>query len=173
MARRSRIPQYGTVEINGIQYYKTYVEDAEGKRIAIYGKTRNELYDKELEIQELISTNTYQRKTPTVAEYCEKWLLMQSVHVRSTTLNCQRHFKMSIFAEMGCRFLQGSIQVLYSLIHHITCRFEARQALIYQLASGLTGENGKYNYSKAVHLYPPFFDIFCSPKNYKTASALT
>ena len=63
--------------------------------------------------------------------------------------------------------------MLYSLIHHITCRFEARQALIYQLASGLTGENGKYNYSKAVHLYPPFFDIFCSPKNYKTASALT
>ncbi len=89
------------------------------------------------------------------------------------TLPCQRHFKMSIFAEMGCRFLQGSIQVLYSLIHHITCRFEARQALIYQLASGLMGENGKYNYSKAVHLYPPFFDIFCSPKNYKTASALT
>ena len=38
MARRSRIPQYGTVEINGIQYYKTYVEDAEGKRIAIYGQ---------------------------------------------------------------------------------------------------------------------------------------
>ena len=87
MARRSRIPQYGTVEINGIQYYKTYVEGAEGKRIAIYGKTRNELYDKELEVQELISINAYQRKTPTVAEYCEKWLLMQSVHVRSTTLN--------------------------------------------------------------------------------------
>ena len=63
--------------------------------------------------------------------------------------------------------------MLYSLIHHITCRFEARQALIYQLASGLTGENGKYNYSKAVHLYPPFFDIFCSAKNYKIALALT
>ena len=80
---------------------------------------------------------------------------------------------MSFFAEMECRFLRGSIQVLYSLIHHITCRLEARQALIYQLVSGLTGENGKYNYSRAVHLYPPFFDIFCSPKNYKTASALT
>ena len=86
---------------------------------------------------------------------------------------CQRHFKMSIFAEMGCRFLQGSIQVLYSLIHHITCWLEARQALIYQLVLGLTGKTGKYNYSKAVHLYPPFFDIFCSAKNYKTASALT
>ena len=87
--------------------------------------------------------------------------------------SCQRHFKMSFFAEKGCRFLRGSIQVLYSLIHHITCRLEARQALIYQLVSGLTGESGKYNYTKAVHRYPPFFDIFCSPKNYKTASALT
>ena len=77
---------------------------------------------------------------------------------------CQRHFKMSIFAEMECRFLLGSIQVLYSLIHHITCRFEARQALIYQLVLGLTGENGKYNYSRAVHVYPPFFDIPCSAK---------
>ena len=80
---------------------------------------------------------------------------------------------MSIFAETECRFLLGSIQVLYSLIHHITCRLEVRQALIYQLVLGLTGENGKYNYSKAVHLYPPLFDIFCSAKNYKTAPALT
>ena len=88
-------------------------------------------------------------------------------------LPCQRHFKMSFFAEKRCRFLRGSIQVLYSLIHHITCRLEASQALIYQLVSGFTGEIGKYNYSKAVHRYPTFFDIFCSPKNYKTASALT
>ena len=29
---------------------------------------------------------TFRRKSPTVAEYCEKWLLMQSVHVRATTL---------------------------------------------------------------------------------------
>ena len=80
---------------------------------------------------------------------------------------------MSIFAETECRFLLGSIQVLYSLIHHITCRLEARQALIYQLVLGLTGENGKYNYSRAVHFYPPFFDIPCSAKNYKIAPALT
>jgi N12 class adenine-specific DNA methylase len=63
--------------------------------------------------------------------------------------------------------------VLYSLNHYPTCRFEVRQALIYQLVSGLTDENGKYNYAKAVHHYPPFFDISCSAKNYKIASALT
>lgn len=86
MAKRRRIPQYGSVNINGFLYYKTYVEDAEGKRVAIYAKTREELYDKELEAQEQISNDTFRRKTPTVAEYCEKWLLMQSVHVRTTTL---------------------------------------------------------------------------------------
>ena len=37
----------------------------------------------------------------------------------------------------------------------------------------LTGENDMYNYSKAVHVYPPFFDITCSAKNYKIAPALT
>ena len=81
--------------------------------------------------------------------------------------------KMSIFAETKCNFSPVSTQVYTALIHHITCRLEARQALIYQLVLGLTGENGKYNYSRAVHLYPPFFDISCSAKNYKIAPALT
>ena len=92
MAKRSRIPQYGTVEINGLQYYKTYVLDSEGKRIAV----------KELEVQELLSNNAYIRKTPTVAEYCEKWLLMQSVHVRSTTLSdYTSKVKRHIISEIG------------------------------------------------------------------------
>ena len=80
---------------------------------------------------------------------------------------------MSIFAEIECHFSAVSIAVYTALIHHFTCRLEACQALIYQLVSGLTGENGKYNYSIAVHVYPPFFDIPCSAKNYKIASALT
>ena len=80
---------------------------------------------------------------------------------------------MSIFAETECHFSAVSIVVYTALIHSLTCWLEARQALIYQLVLGLTGENGKYNYSKAVHLYPPFFDITCSAKNYKIAPALT
>ena len=80
---------------------------------------------------------------------------------------------MSIFAEIECHFSAVSIAVYTALIHHFTCRLEACQALIYQLVSGLTGENGKYNYSIAVHVYPPFFDIPCSAKNYKIAPALT
>lgn len=84
--KRSRIPRYGTVEIKGHTYYKTYVMDADGKQVALYEKTREALYDKELAALVQIDNATFRRKSPTVKEYCEKWLLMQSVHVRATTL---------------------------------------------------------------------------------------
>lgn len=46
MARRRQIPKYGTVVHNGVIYYRTRIRDADGKRVALYGKTREELYDK-------------------------------------------------------------------------------------------------------------------------------
>lgn len=84
--RRKRIPRYTTVQVNGYEYYKTDVEDADGNRVIFYAKTREKLYDKEMAALEQIDNATFRRKSPTVAEYCEKWLLMQSVHVRNTTL---------------------------------------------------------------------------------------
>ena len=37
MAKRKRaIPQYGTVVLNGIEYYRTRVEDSDGNRVALY-----------------------------------------------------------------------------------------------------------------------------------------
>lgn len=86
MARRKTIPEYGTVMMNGIEYFRTRVEDADGKRVALYAKTREELYDKVEEAKRQIEDCTFRRSTPTVKEYCEKWLLMQSAHIRATTL---------------------------------------------------------------------------------------
>ncbi len=87
MAKRKRlIPDYSTVTLNGVEYYRTRIEDADGKRVALYARTPEELYDKETEALEQIGHARFYRKSPTVAEYCEKWLLMQSVHVRQTTL---------------------------------------------------------------------------------------
>lgn len=99
---KRRIPRYGTVQINGHTYYRTNVTDADGNRISLYGKTREELYDKELEALEQIDSSAFRRKSPTVEEYCEKWLTMQSVHVRATTLTdytskVRRH----IISELG------------------------------------------------------------------------
>lgn len=84
--KRKRIPRYSKIEVSGYSYYKTDVEDADGKRVILYGKTREELYKKEIEALKRIDRATFRQKSPTVAEYCEKWLLMQSVHVRATTL---------------------------------------------------------------------------------------
>ena len=35
MARRRQIPKYGTVEHNGVTYYRTRIRDADGKRVAL------------------------------------------------------------------------------------------------------------------------------------------
>ena len=87
MARRKKaIPQYGTVMLNGIEYYRTRIEDADGKRVALYAKTPEELFDKVEEAKRQIEEAIFRRSTPTVAEYCEKWLVIQSGRIRSTTL---------------------------------------------------------------------------------------
>ena len=86
MAVKKRIPKYSMVEINGSRYYKTYVEDADGKRVILYGKTREELYEKEIKALDNAHRLLPHRASPTVAEYCEKWLLMKSANVRATTL---------------------------------------------------------------------------------------
>ena len=84
--KRSRIPKYGTVEINGHTYYRTTITDSEGNPRTLYAKTREELYDKELDTLSQMDDDRQRRKSPTVADYCEKWLVMQSAHVRTTTL---------------------------------------------------------------------------------------
>ena len=97
----------------------------------------------------------------------------QNVITSAKVIECQRQLENVGFRRKGMPFFAGQYTSVYSLNHHITRRFEARQALIYQLVLGLTGENDMYNYKKAVHVYPPFFDITCSAKNYKIAPALT
>lgn len=87
MGRKTKvIPQYGTVMLNGTEYYRTRIDDADGKRVALYAKTAEELYNKVQEAKRQIENAVFRRTTPTVAEYCEKWLLMQSAHIRNTTL---------------------------------------------------------------------------------------
>ena len=86
MAKRKKIPDYGTVVQNGIEYYRTRIMDADGKRVALYARTREELYDKVEEAKKMIEDASFRRENPTVKEYCEKWLLMQSAQIRNTTL---------------------------------------------------------------------------------------
>ena len=84
--RRTKGKQFGTIVMNGIQYYRTRITDSDGKRIALYAKTVEELTEKVDEAKYQIANKTFSRTTPTVKEYCEKWLLMKSANVRQTTL---------------------------------------------------------------------------------------
>ena len=83
-------PYYGTVKTGGAEYYRTRIEDADGRRVALYGRTCEELHSKMLQAQSEIESRVFRRGSPTVKEYCEKWLLMQSVQIRTTTLNDYR-----------------------------------------------------------------------------------
>ena len=68
MAKRKRlIPEYNTVTLNGVEYYRTRIEDADGKRVALYARTPEELYDKEQEALAQIGHARFHRKSPTVS----------------------------------------------------------------------------------------------------------
>ena len=69
--RKIMLPQYGTVMKRGVLYYRTRIKDANGKLVALYAKTPEELYNKETLALEQIENATFHRKTPTVAEYCD------------------------------------------------------------------------------------------------------
>ena len=47
MAKKKKaIPEYGTVIMGGTEYFRTRINDADGKRVALYAKTPEELYEK-------------------------------------------------------------------------------------------------------------------------------
>ena len=108
--RPAELPEYGTVMMKGVQYYRTRITDADGKRVAIYGLTREELYDRVEDAQKKIAEVVFHRENPTVEEYCEKWLLMRSGTVRTNTLEgyaCQDECGQ---AETG-EYSSGSVRI--------------------------------------------------------------
>lgn len=84
--KKPKIPEYGTVILSGVEYYRTRVKDADGKTVALYALTKEELYQKEMDIRRQIADTIFHRENPTVAEYCEKWLRMKSATVSKATL---------------------------------------------------------------------------------------
>lgn len=100
--RKRRIPDYPSVMINGWTYFRTFIEDTDGKTIALYAKTREELYDKELAAEDKINLDSFGRKSPLLSDYAEKWLVMQSAHVRATTLvDYSSKVRRHIIGELG------------------------------------------------------------------------
>ena len=64
------LPEYGTVMMKGTQYYRTRIKDADGKRVAIYGLTKEELYEKTQQAEKEIEEAVFRRENPTVKNGC-------------------------------------------------------------------------------------------------------
>ena len=84
--KKTSVPEYGTVMRKGALYYRTRILDADGKQVSLYAATCEELYEKELEARHQVEEIVFHRQHPTVAEYSEKWLLMQSAKISAATL---------------------------------------------------------------------------------------
>ncbi len=96
------IPEYSTVNRKGITYYRTRVTDEYGKKHDLYGKTKEELYEKERKALREIKEGKRIKEFPTVKQYCEKWLIMQSAHVRETTMvNYRNNVRNYIIKPLG------------------------------------------------------------------------
>lgn len=131
--RPAELPEYGTVMMKGVQYYRTRITDADGKRVAIYGLTREELYDRVEDARKKIAEVVFHRENPTVEEYCGKWLLMRSGTVRTNTLEG--------YERMVNRYIVGPIGQMY--MDEVTT--DDLRLLMVPLSKGSSGMYGQLN----------------------------
>lgn len=66
--------------------YRKRIKGPDGKYIALYAQTPDELTEKVDAVQVQIRDAIFRRENPTVKEYAEKWLAMHAPHIRATTL---------------------------------------------------------------------------------------
>ncbi len=69
--RPAELPEYGTVMMKGYSITAPGLQ-MQTERVAIYGLTREELYDRVEDAQKKIAEVVFHRENPTVEEYCEK-----------------------------------------------------------------------------------------------------
>lgn len=69
---RPKKPTYEYVE--KLKAYRKRIKDADGKYVAIYGKTPDELTQKLQEAQRLIEAAAYNLEHPTLAMYADRWM---------------------------------------------------------------------------------------------------
>ena len=105
--KKQSVPEYGTVTRKGTLYYRTRITDADGKQVSLYATTCEELYEKQLEARRQVDEIIFHRKHPTVAEYCEKWLLMQSAKVSAATIKGYRqNMKNYVISSLGDMYME-------------------------------------------------------------------
>lgn len=101
---RPKKPTYEWVPSRG--EYRKRIKDSDGKYVALYGKTPDELTAKVEEAKRQIEESVFRRDNPTVKEYAEKWLTMHAPHIRTTTLaDYTSKVKIYLIAPLGDKYM--------------------------------------------------------------------
>ena len=86
--------------------YRKRIKGPEGKYVALYAKTPEELAEKVAIAQREIEEDIYHRENPTVEEYAQKWLNMHGSHIRTTTLvDYTSKVKIYIIEPLGKKYM--------------------------------------------------------------------
>ena len=80
---RPRKPKYEYVE--KLNSYRKRIKDADGKYVAVYGKTTEELTRKLEEAQRMIEAAAYNLEYPTLSMYAERWMAIYLPKVGART----------------------------------------------------------------------------------------
>jgi len=106
---RPRKPKYEYVE--KLKCYRKRIKDADGKPVAIYGKTPDELTRKREEAEEHIEKAKFNRTHPTLAVYAERWMAIYLPKVSAGTQTDYRYIITSfIIAPLGHRYMTDITQ---------------------------------------------------------------
>lgn len=101
---RPKKPTYEYVE--RLKLYRKRIKDSDGKYVAIYGKTPDELTEKLEDAKRQIEEAAFRRDNPTVEDYANKWLTMHSSHIRTTTLtDYTSKVKIYIIEPLGKKYM--------------------------------------------------------------------
>lgn len=86
--------------------YRKRIKDSDGKYVALYAKTVDELMVKVDEAERQIKESIFRRDNPTVKDYAEKWLAMHAPHIRATTLaDYSSKVKIYIIEPLGDKYM--------------------------------------------------------------------
>lgn len=86
--------------------YRKRIKGPDGKYIAVYAQTPDELTKKLKVVQRQVEEDTYRRENPTVRAYAEKWLAMHAPRIRATTLqDYTSKVKIYIIEPLGDRYM--------------------------------------------------------------------
>ena len=154
---RPKKPTYEWIESR--KEFRKRIKGPNGKYIALYAQTPEELTEKIAVVQRQIEEEVYRRENPTVKDYAEKWLTMQAAHIRATTLaDYTSKVKIYIIAPLGEKYMAevtpDDIKLAISKAAEKSASIYRSVQMLYKMIFGSALENRIIDESPCKNLNP-------------------